>query len=80
LNRWGDPAALIHYYLQNFSEPTRPLNQAKVLLVGEAKVGKTSLARRLIKGQFDRSESMTEGLNIRAWPIPTQGQPVKLNV
>jgi internalin A len=75
LNRWEEPAAIIHYYLKNFSEPTRPLNEAKVLLVGEAKVGKTSLARRLIEGRFDRNESMTEGINIREWPVQTQGKP-----
>jgi internalin A len=80
VGKWEEPATIIHYYLQNFSEPTRPLNEAKVLLVGEAKVGKTSLARQLIEGKFDTNEPMTEGINIREWSIEVNCQRVKLNV
>ncbi|NEQ51880.1 MAG: GTP-binding protein [Leptolyngbya sp. SIO3F4] len=80
LSKVEEPAKIIDYYLQNHTEPSRQLNEAKVLLVGEAKVGKTSLVKRLIDGTFDASEPMTEGISIRAWPIPIQDQLVKLNV
>ncbi|ESA34932.1 small gtp-binding protein [Leptolyngbya sp. Heron Island J] len=74
------PAIIINYYLQNSEESSRQLNEAKVLFVGEAKVGKTSLAKRLIDGTFDASERMTEGINIRDWIVTAKNQQVKLNV
>ncbi|MBE9041330.1 leucine-rich repeat domain-containing protein, partial [Oscillatoriales cyanobacterium LEGE 11467] len=74
------PKKIINYYLKNQAEPSHPLNEAKVLLVGEAKVGKTSLVKRLIDGTFDPHEPMTEGILIRAWPIEVNEQTVKLNV
>ncbi|MEM9119214.1 MAG: COR domain-containing protein [Cyanobacteria bacterium P01_F01_bin.56] len=80
LSKIDEPQTIINYYLQNITEPSRPLNEAKVLLVGEAKVGKTSLVKRLIDNTFDPQEGMTEGINIREWPIEAKGQTVKLNV
>ncbi len=80
VNRADEPRKIINYYLQNRDEPSRPLNEAKVLLVGEAKVGKTSLVKRLIDGTFDKDERMTEGINIRPWEINANRQTVKLNV
>ncbi|MEA5452275.1 COR domain-containing protein, partial [Leptolyngbya sp. CCNP1308] len=80
LNRVGEPATIINYYQQNCTQPSRPLNEAKVLLVGEAKVGKTSLVKRLIEGTFDPHERMTEGINISDWPIQANSQTVKLNL
>ncbi len=66
------PAVIINYYLQNSEEPSRQLN--------EAKVGKTSLVKRLIDGTFDANERMTEGINIRDWTVTAKNQQVKLNV
>ena len=71
---------IINYYLQNLAEPSRPLNEAKVILVGEAKVGKTSLVKRLLDNDFDAGETMTEGINIREWSVKANDQTVKLNV
>ena len=34
----------------------RPLNEAKVILVGRGSVGKTSLVNRLVYGRFDPDE------------------------
>ncbi|MGD1853604.1 MAG: COR domain-containing protein [Leptolyngbyaceae cyanobacterium] len=80
LNKSDEPAKIINYYLRGQAEPTYPLNEAKVLLVGEAKVGKTSLIKRLIDGTFDTYENMTEGINIRKWSIVANNQKVKLNM
>ena len=80
VDKIDEPQKIINYYFQNQDEPSRPLNEAKVLLVGEAKVGKTSLVKRLIDGTFDKDERMTEGINIRPWEISANRQTVKLNV
>ena len=39
----------------------RPLNEVKVLLVGDGGAGKTSLVKRLIGEDFDGNEYQTQG-------------------
>ena len=69
---------IIDYYL----EPNKtPLNEAKVLLVGEGGVGKTSLVNRLIYNKFNDAENKTEGINREALYIDLDDdRKVKLNV
>ena len=58
----------------------RPLNEAKMVLVGEAKNGKTSLAKRLRGEAFDPSEAKTDGIDIRSWELTVGKRNIKLNV
>ncbi|MDY7014762.1 MAG: COR domain-containing protein, partial [Cyanobacteriota bacterium] len=76
----GTPAAIFNYLHQLHSGTVRPLNEAKVLLVGESTVGKTSLINRLIHNQYNPNERQTDGLNITDWRIQVHTKPVKLNV
>ena len=69
-------------------EVKRPLNEAKMLLVGEGQVGKTSLVDMLLTGQADAKRKQTDGVEIRRWavrPISREGAPadngtVQLNI
>ena len=63
-------------YRTNF----RPLHEAKVLLVGQGSVGKTSLKKQLIHNQFDQNESKTDGLEVEYWPIEIDENKIRLNV
>jgi internalin A len=47
-----------------FKDTVIDFNEIKILLVGEAKAGKTSLLRRLIKDEFNTREDQTEGIII----------------
>jgi internalin A len=76
----GTPAAIFNYLRQLRSGEVRPLNEAKVLLVGQSSVGKTSLINRLIHNKYNPNESQTDGLNITDWKITVNTKPVKLNV
>jgi small GTP-binding protein len=58
----------------------QPLNEAKVILVGQGTVGKTSLVKRLLDNQFDTDERKTDGINIRNWQIIAKNEQVKLRV
>ena len=49
--------------------------RSKVLIVGEATVGKTSLARQLMGEAFDPGERQTHGVRIRSLPMPHPGRP-----
>lgn len=80
LERVGNPPVIINYYLQHLVGQRKPLDEAKVLLVGQGSVGKTSLVQRLVKNHFNPAENKTEGIDIRQWPITISGQQIRLNV
>ena len=59
----------------------RPLNEAKLILVGFGDVGKTSLVNRLVHDTFTAGEAKTEGIAITQWPIRLNGtEDVRLHV
>ena len=61
----ADPRAILAWYFQSRNEPTRRLNEAKMLLVGQGSVGKTSLVHYLIHNKPCNPEELpTEGINI----------------
>ncbi|MEG4069104.1 COR domain-containing protein [Microcoleus sp. Pol11C2] len=76
----GTPAAIFNYLRQLRSGEVLPLNEAKVLLVGQGSVGKTSLINRLTDNKYNPNEPQTDGLNITDWKITVNTKPVKLNV
>ena len=66
----ADPRAILAWYFQSRSEPRRSLNEAKMLLVGQGGVGKTSLVHYLIhKKPCNPEELPTEGISIDDWDI-----------
>lgn len=72
-------ADLLEYYT-NISIDRRELNEAKVLVVGQGSVGKTSLIKRLIENEFNPTEEKTE-LSIRKdWKPFINNREVQLNV
>jgi len=83
LQRVNEPFVIIDYYLESQAETEvgpRPLNEVKVILVGQGGVGKTSLVRRLIDHTFDPDETKTKGINVRHWYIQVDGEKVCLNI
>jgi internalin A len=46
-----------------------PINEAKLILVGQGSVGKTSLIQQLIHGTFNQNQNKTEGIIISQWKI-----------
>jgi internalin A len=75
-----DAPAILRLARQLATSDRRPLNEAKVILVGQGGVGKTSIARALVGLPFDHREQKTEGIDIRAWPIEAGGTNVRLNM
>jgi internalin A len=72
--------AILAYYFGQRS-PSRPLNEAKLILVGQGGVGKTSLVKALTTGKFDRREETTEGIRITHWPCTiSRGDAVTLHI
>ncbi len=55
----------IHANSKSFDESKNlPLNEVRIILVGDGGAGKTSLAKRLLGKHFNQNESQTHGINI----------------
>ena len=76
----ADPAEILAYYFRTRKE-RRPINEAKLVLVGHGEVGKTSIVERLVHGRFNPNEEKTEGIQITKWPLTLpQGDDVALHI
>jgi internalin A len=70
------PSEILDYYFR----VKRPLNEAKLILVGRGAVGKTSLVNKLVFNLF-KDEKKTEGIKITEWKICLHtNEDVQLNV
>jgi internalin A len=67
-------------YAEQVRGPRLRLDQAKLLVVGEGSVGKTSLIRRLVFDEYSAQERKTDGIDVCRWHLETDGDPVGLNV
>ncbi len=72
------PSGIIAYYFN--SRVAKPLNQAKLILVGRGGVGKTSLVQRLTADRFNPNEQKTDGIAITPWKIQIGQDEVRLNI
>ncbi|MBC1241796.1 leucine-rich repeat domain-containing protein [Nostoc sp. 2RC] len=75
-----DPKEIFNYLRQISTSETRPLHEAKLLLVGQGSVGKTSLIQRLIHNKYDKNQPQTDGLNVETWNVQVNSKHIRLNV
>ncbi|MCP4217820.1 MAG: GTP-binding protein, partial [bacterium] len=60
--------AIKDYFNSLQEDTTHPLNEVKVILVGDGAAGKTSLVNRIIgKEAFNQHQDATEGIDIKHW-------------
>lgn len=75
-----DPKKIIEYYIKVLVD-AKPLNEAKLIIVGFGAVGKTSIVRRLIDDKFDPHQDKTNGIDIKEWRLEIENNwTVRLNV
>jgi internalin A len=60
------PKDILDYFFSKLAG-ARPLNEAKLILVGQGGVGKTSLVKGLSGQKFKKGEKTTEGIKISDW-------------
>ena len=66
--------AIKNYFISVETETVSRVYEAKLLIVGEGKVGKTCLMKRLMEPnkEINKNEITTEGIEIKQWMIETQ--------
>src|SRR5690606_34890134 len=77
--------AILNYLREQQVAPVYSLNEAKLILVGQCGVGKSSLVQLLFVQEFDEAENQTEGINVESWSLDVnrtqQGiVPIALNI
>lgn len=71
----------VNEYFIELEKDKQPLNQVKLLLVGEGAAGKTSLVKQLFNEDFDSQEDTTHGISIRNWQVEENGDtPMRVNI
>ena len=76
----ANPKDILEYYFRT-REGKRPLNEAKLILVGRGEVGKTSLVNRLVHKEFNKRQRKTDGIKITEWDLELKKKDkVRLNV
>ena len=71
---------IITYYFASLDKTTRPLDEVKLLLLGQGEVGKSSLVNRLVRGRFDSDERKTEGIQRCEWTRTIGGDTIRVHV
>lgn len=80
LRRAENAKRILDYYFR-VRLSMRPLNEAKLILVGRGGVGKTSLVNRLVHNAFSEGEKKTEGIKITQWSVMlNQSESARLNI
>ena len=59
---------------------TQPLNEVKVILIGDSAAGKTSLVKQLLGEVFDEYEESTHGISVRVWKTECAGRKIKVKL
>jgi len=71
--------AILEYFDQ-LGEDRSPLNELKVIFLGEGAAGKTSLIKQVRAEDFDPQESQTHGIRIQLTPFKVDGDTIQAHV
>lgn len=71
------PKNIITYLLKIQNSAKKPLNEAKLLVIGDERVGKTSTINRITDQPFDTNQKTTEGIDILHHQL---SNGIKLNI
>jgi hypothetical protein len=70
----------IRQYCDGLCKGKHPLNEVKILLIGDGAAGKTSLVKQLLGQPFDQHENTTHGINIQGWEQEVGGRKIRINI
>ena len=64
-----DSPEAVRDYFEELGDNGYKLNEVKIIFLGEASAGKTSLVKRLMNDDFNSKENQTHGIRIRKMPF-----------
>lgn len=67
VNNPHNPQAILAYWQARQQEGVRPLNEAKMIVIGQGYVGKTSLIERLVFNRFNPDETVITIIDPKNW-------------
>ncbi|MCI5157437.1 MAG: GTP-binding protein [Candidatus Electrothrix sp. AUS1_2] len=70
----------IRQYFNALENEKHPLNEVKILLLGDGAAGKTSLVKQLLGQPFDEHEDTTHGISIQGWEPHCNGKQIRINI
>jgi len=70
----------IRRYFIEIDTVSQPLNEVKIILVGEGAAGKTSLTKQLLNEPFDPEEDATHGIRISRWQSDSGSKQIRVNL
>ena len=68
--------AVLAYFDSLENQKERPLNEVKVILIGDGAAGKTSLSKALRGEPYNTNEKQTHGINIDPWAIQYEQEKI----
>jgi internalin A len=81
ISKTKKPRVIINYYLKlKHSQQGKPLNEVKLLLVGQGGVVKSSLLDLLTHNPYNPDKNKTEGISIQNWQIFINDESIRVNI
>jgi internalin A len=74
-----EPHIILNYYFTLLQKQNRPLNEIKLLIIGQGSVGKTSIIRRVMLNKFNTGQVKTKGISINQWRAENNFE-IQLNI
>jgi internalin A len=72
----NEPKTILDYYFDSVWGKRSPLNEVKLIFIGQGSIGKTSLVNRITHDTFSFEQSKTDGISISQWKIPDRRKPL----
>lgn len=67
-------------YFTNLNKDNKPLNEAKLMILGEGEAGKSNLRNYLLGLNFDDKKSATVGIAIERWKLHKNDTDYRINI
>jgi internalin A len=71
---------LLQNYFLNLEKASKPLNEAKLMILGEGNAGKSNLRNYLLGLNFDDNKSATVGIAIDRWKLHKNDTDYRINI
>lgn len=80
INEYEPRISALEIYFENLEKGEKPLNEAKLMILGEGEAGKSNLRNYLVGLNFDDKKSATVGIAIDRWKLKKNDTDYRINI